>query len=635
MIPSTGYYNNINLPRACLALNPALDPPFVTGTANATISRKRGLYSSCSGPASLGISRSDETSIPPDNRSLRPAYQLSLPEPAISVQEGFLIDLHQILSSRAPPPLSEVIDYHSSRPHLRTLRSYNLVLAYAYRLSDFKKARYLLAQMRLEKLHDRRPRRVSSGERDPESRNRVDAEEEFREVLFQGMWARGGVGRSRRLARTDISIPSTSTAPVFPISPPERAFQKGSLMDIVYRSVRPHQLLSENNQTIKRIMLDGKVEQQLGVGRRRRERLDVSSSSDSTPPGDKAFELDAARKNPKAVFARQEVTPLALPPKPIQPKRKERLISNQTIPEAVLPVFAVQAMLGSAATKPTAELYLASLKYSLRLSPGRASRRGLSEEGFEKPKPGSQKLRGDISDNLVHIPEIEESIRQLLSLEVPASVHAGGAIEVLKSHHFLQLLHLYLHPHLASRFPPLSTIRNFDVALPARFRPLRPTPRTLTYALAALRYQHARHIRALELIQLFRERWGDHTVGQISWKILAKYGAARRCLKTVTFARNGLERWLKRTRSQSSESRKPHSAGVPSTTSVPSASRIHWKLPYCSPARVIRRRIQRKLTAMQQRSVSRSMRRISRQSRESAVHNLIDRSRPIQELVTR
>jgi hypothetical protein len=621
----------------------------VTGTANATISRKRRLYVSSSDPASSGIVRSAENLNRPNNQFPHPAEQLSLREPAISNQEGFLIDLHHILSSRTPPPLSEVIDYHSSRPHLRTLRSYNLVLAYAYRLSDFKKARHLLAQMRLERLHDRSPSRTSYNGRDPESRDSVDAEEEFREVVFQGMWTRGGVGRSRRAARSRDPLASTSTphdnrnvigdfvddstGPVFPISPPERPFQKGSLMDLVYRSVRPHQLRSEDNETIKRIMLDGKVEQQLGVDRRRRKRLEISSSFDSVllpPPGQRAFQLNAAEKNTKAVSARREVTPLALLPKPIQPKQKEHIISNQTIPEAVLPVFAVQAMLGSATTKPTAELYLACLKYSLRLSPGRSSRGDLREEGFDRPKAGSQHLRGTMPDTLVEIPQFEESIRQLLSLEAPMSVHAGGGKEVVKPHHFLQLLHLYLHPHLASRFPPLRTIRNFEIALPTRFRPLRPTPRTLTYALAALRYQHARHIRALELIQLFRERWGDRTVGLVSWKILAKYGSARRCLKTVTFARDGLERWHKRMRLHSSDSCKLHSAGVTPATSVPSASRIHWKLPYCSPDRVIRRRIQRKLTAMQQRSVPRRMRRISRQSRESAVQNLIDRSRPFQ-----
>ena len=621
----------------------------MTGTANATISRKHGLYAPSTGSAASGIVKSGEKMQQSNIRSSPPVDQLPFRQPAISNQEGFLIDLHHILSSRTPPPLSEVIDYHSSRPHLRTLRSYNLVLAYAYRLSDFKTARYLLAQMRLERLHDRRSSRASDGERDSEMRESVNAEEEFREVVFQGMWTRGGVGRSPQVGKPRNPMASTSalqddrstigssfdnsTAPIFPISPPERSFKKGSLMDLVYRSVRPHQLLSEDNETIKRIMLDGKVEQQLGVGRRRRKPSEDSSSSDSVllvAPGQVVKRIEATQKNSKGASARRQLQPLHSPSKPIQHRLKERLISHQAIPQAVLPVFAVQAMLGTATTMPTAELYLACLKYSLRMSPSNPLRRELREERSDKPKAGSQYMLETRPNARAEIPEFEECIRELLSLQNLSSAPAGGSNETLKSHHFLQLLHLYLHPHLASRFPPLRTIRDFELALPAHFRPLRPTARTLTYALAALRYQRARHIRAMELIQLFRERWGDRSVGLISWKILAKYGSARRCLKTITFARDGLERWHERMRSLSSEFRNRHPAGDTPAAFVPSASRIHWKLPYTAPHRVSRRRIQRKLAAMQQRMVPRRMRRISRQSRKSAVQNLIDRSRLLQ-----
>jgi hypothetical protein len=262
------------------------------------------------------------------------------------------------------------------------------------------------------------------------------------------------------------------------------------------------------------------------------------------------------------------------------------------------------------------------------MSSDRSLEREPDENGFEPQNSNAERPRGTTRRGLLKIPDVEESVRHLLSLEAPSlsSPEADAGVSgALKPHHFLQLLHLYLHPHLASRFPPLRTISTFETSLPVRFRPFRPTRRTLTYALAALRYQRARHVRGLELVQLFRERWGERFVGLVSWKILARYGLARRCPDTIAFARNGLWRWHDRERSRSRKSRKSGFTGAASSALIPSASRVHWRLSYKTSNLFDLRRLRGRLAAMQRRPTRLTKRRRPRQTRASAVQTLVAR----------
>ena len=536
----------------------------------------------------------------------RPQSKVALDIGSIESCQDLVSCLHTVLSSRLPPPLGEVIKFHAAKPHFKSIRSYNIVLAYAYRLSDFKAARRLLSQMREERFSEKIAAQPSL------MGNTNSPEEEFREVIFRGVWSRGGAGRGTefRMHATSTSgelPPSQNPVEIFgaqaagePMSPSQRPFYRGSIMDRVYRSVRILDPSRESNDKIKQILLDSKVEPQLGVQRR-------AGRLKQTPPDAAApAVIEVAVVRPKGRRNRLSRLP-EISTRPgshgatscvsAAPEHRSPVEVRQTASEPILPWSIARVLLGSPSMSPTPDLFLAYVKYSLN-SPSskgsfaaKRSRIGLGDGLVvaEDTQIDSRTI-GPFPD----IPSITTRLEQLLDSRTPESSDLSAPQGDVSEAILLRLLHLYLQPHLAARFPPQATIEAFQAALHVRGRQVRPTPRTLTYALSALRRQRARNLRALQLVNLFISNWGEQSVGIVSWRLLAKYGYERRCRRSVLKAKAGLWQWSESYRTSRARSRSfrsfwsrkealdgpQRSPGNALKTSETPAGQIRWRLPY-------------------------------------------------------
>lgn len=523
----------------------------------------------------------------------------------VQTRQDLVVCLHTVLSSRLPPSLPEVVNFHSAKPRLQSIRSYNIVLAYAYRLSDFKTARKLLAQMRenrfTEKIH---PGSTNSPTSD-------GSEQEFREVIFRGIWSRGGAGRATESrsgplsdigsvqdrAMTDISrAREHARIAAEPTAPPERPIHRGSMMDMVYRSVRVLDPSCETNETLKRILLESKVDPQLGgrrkPGQRRRSAITIDQFSEQpTATGDQ----DLFSRYPSGIPGHQSVieeakasdrsSNLDMPRKP-----SSRGAMN---PKSVLPQSIARTLLGSQPTGSTPDLFLAYVRYVLNVSPANESSAVLHPAHGSATSSPHEEVERDATSLPANIPSVATAAKQLLALQSEVPLERSGARREGSQDSLLRLLHLYLQPHLASRFPPIATIEAFRETLASYGQELRPTPRTLTYALSALKRQRARNSRALRLVDLFITNWGEESVGIVSWRLLAKYGRERRCYRSIERAKDGLWQWSKSYRYRSSrararsfrqatakETQHPGSLERLAELSTAPASQIHWKLPY-------------------------------------------------------
>jgi hypothetical protein len=536
----------------------------------------------------------------------------------LRTRQDLVIHLHTVLSSRLPPSLLEVVNLHSARPHLKSIRSYNIVLAYAYRVSDFRTARKLLAEMRDERFSENMIGNPSAtSEIHSTDRSGVDPEQEFREVIYRGIWTRGGAGRRKGTRAQTVmdsaegqadADPGSSEAVDItqsasePTAPPERPFPRGSMMDVVYRSVRMQDPSRESNETLKRILLGSRVEPQLGVRRKASRHQGTATLAAPTgeskvssrvlrsdyapsPATDQTAQIDSWENTNSAATSNLTRSSLAI----TSPGGRRPAGS---VP--ILPWSTALALLGSASVSATPELFLAYIKYILNSS---LSSRALplarckTDPRSMDSSDGTKENGLDRFKHFNEVPPITVALEELLKLHAQRPDTKNSQLQG----YLQRLLDLYLHPHLARHYPPHRTIEAFQIALNARGQPFQPTARTLTYALYALRNQRARNLRALHLVDMFISKWGEASVGVVSWRLLGKYGHQRRCADTVKRAKAGLWQWSAEYRANRARARSQrrydkldtqhNSSGELAThrasevVAMP-ASQTRWKLPY-------------------------------------------------------
>lgn len=147
------------------------------------------------------------------------------------------------IASHPPVSMPLLWDFYHRHRHSASLRSLNILLAYAYRSNNFKQARVILQEL----IESHR-----KGSLAPLKDQNVDPIEELREILFDSVWARGGNGDSqhydqRLRDRNPREISGLSRSGLRPIMASQRPIKESSFFGSLYKAFRPVDVLKETN----------------------------------------------------------------------------------------------------------------------------------------------------------------------------------------------------------------------------------------------------------------------------------------------------------------------------------------------------------------------------------------------------
>jgi hypothetical protein len=507
---------------------------------------------------------------------------------------AFANHLYNLLCGRRPPPLHELLEWHSYHQELRSGRSYILLLAYAYRLSDFKTARRIINLMENERYGS------SPSASAKTQSNSTYSEPEYREVVAKSLWQNGGIGGKERAASSPLD--GAIADDERPSSPAERLIWSESVINRVHQDLQLDSLPALLDAAFIRSALAARIDH---TNLQREHNL----ARERLLQGLQGYE--EARHFTQSFPPAVSRAKLSKIPMSTLPNETARLLVRRS--DDILTIDLFLAYMGyvlrstrSIVSSPKHEAASSSVPLQTLLESSNRIDNHLDVRTQSKEQHSAMELA--VAGPPIAGPSVEDALETLRSFS------QGRSTECAKiSHsHFIRLLHLYLQPHLSARFPPGRTIKKFQLAASEFELPFQPNMRTLTLALKALKPRRTRHISAMYLVRKFRRVWGEELVGVLSWRLLAQYGIEMRSPITIRTAKKGMRRFLRRWRvsrrniynqalNNAPNDRRSGRMEAGDTAGAPrnSAARIRWRTSLIERNlvtwRMMKRRVKRRL----------------------------------------